>query len=533
MYTPAFERNTSFDPFAMRHAMVLLACAVAGFGILFLLYQSAMLAAGALIIGGVLALMFRWPEIGTLVALFAIYSNVGVLAMRSQGAIQATAGSADQNPRIAIVLAAIALLLFVPLVHQLLIRKEQFIFDRGFVLMVVFFGALLVSSLFARDGRLAGARVAGYLVEGLGPYFLLTNVVRDLSTLKRATWALLLAGSLMGGLTVYQRATHTEDRIYGGMAQMGTDVTLTASGQERSLRPSGLTERGGAEGQLRAAGPIGETNRYAQILLVLLPLAVLAFRTERSRTLRTLALVAASLILGGLLLTYSRGTLLAGLVMFGMMAYMGLLKPRQVLIAVLVMGVLVATFAPGVITRMGTLGPLKSLLFRTNFTSQVPDTSAVHRYVLDAAAWHVFLDHPIFGVGPGHFAEYYSIPYGNRIGLIEATKKLLAHNLYLGTLAETGVTGFACLLAIFFVIMQGLWKERRRWLQSRPELASLATAFFLCLCAYAMSAAFIHLSYQRYFWLLMALSSAAARIVHSTREQQAIGEPFLSEGKTS
>src|SRR5260221_7793309 len=143
--------------------------------------------------------------------------------------------------------------MFVPLVHQLLIRKEQFIFDRGFVLMVVFFGALLASSLFARDGRLAEARVAGYLVEGLVPYFLLTHVIRDFSTLRRATWALLLAGSLMGGLTLFQRATHTEDKLYGGLAQMGTDLTLTASGKERSLRPLGLAENGGAEGQLRAA----------------------------------------------------------------------------------------------------------------------------------------------------------------------------------------------------------------------------------------------------------------------------------------
>src|SRR5207245_4423544 len=144
----------------------------------------------------------------------------------------------------------------------------------------------------------------------------------------------------------------------------------------------------------------------------------------------------------------------------------------------------------------------------------------------------VFLDHPIFGVGPGHFAEYYSLPYGNRIGLIESTKKYLGHNLYLETLAETGVTGLTCLLAILFVIMQGLWKERRRCLQSRPELASLATAFFLCLSAYAMSAVFIHLSYQRYFWLLVALSSAAARIVRSKREEQAIGELLSSRGET-
>ncbi len=530
MNAHALGRNIFLDEFAIRDAWILLPFAIGGFGILFLLYQNAMLAVGALVIMGVLALMLRWPDIGTLVALFAIYSNVGVLAMRSQGAIQATAGSADQNPRIAIVLAAIALLLFVPLVHQLLIRKEQFIFDRGFVLMVVFFGALLVSSLFARDGRLAGARVAGYLVEGLGPYFLLTNVVRDLSTLKRATWALLLAGSLMGGLTVYQRATHTEDRIYGGMAQMGTDVTLTASGQERSLRPSGLTERGGAQGQLRAAGPIGETNRYAQILLVLLPLAVLMIRTGSSGTLRALGLAAGGFILGGLLLTFSRGAMLTGVVLLAMMACMRLLKLRHVLASVLGVSVLVAAFAPAVIARMATLEHLNSLLFRTGYTYRAPDSSAVRRYVLNATTWHVFLDHPIFGVGPGHFAEYYSVPYANRVGLIATTKKYMGHNLYLETLAETGIIGLACLLAIFFVIMHGLWRERRHWLQNHPELANAATAFFLCLCAYAISAVFEHLSYQRYFWLLVALSSAAARIIHSQREAQGMAEPFSFQG---
>jgi hypothetical protein len=530
MYVPAFERNISFDAFAMRDAWVLLSCAVAGFGFLFLLNQSAMLAAGALVMMGVLAMMFRWPELGTLVALFAIYSNIGVLAMRSERAIQATAGTADQNPRIAIVLGAIALLLFVPLVHRLLIRKEQFIFDRGFVLIVAFFGALLASSMFARDGRLAGARVAGYSVEGVVPYFLITNVVRSLSTLKRATWALLLAGSLMGGLTVYQRATHTEDKLYGGMAQMGTDVTLTTSGQERSPRPSSLTTRGGTEGQLRAAGPIGETNRYAQILLVLLPLAALMIRTGSSRTLRALGLLAGGLILCGLLLTFSRGAMLTGVVVLGMMACMRLLKPRHVLASVLGVSVLVAAFAPAVIARMATLEHLNSLLFRTGYTYRAPDSSAVHRYVLNAATWHVFLDHPIFGVGPAHFAEYYSVPYANRVGLIETTKKYMGHNLYLETLAETGITGLACLLAILFVIMQGLWRERRHRMQSHPELANAATAFFLCLCAYAISAVFAHLSYQRYFWLLAALSSAAARIIHSQREEQRMGESFSFEG---
>ena len=511
-------RSAFSDALPYRDAWVVLPCVAAGFAIFLLLQKSALLAAGALVVVGVVALMIRWPETGTLVVLFSVYSNIAVLAMRPQTAIQATAGSADQNPRIAIVLAAMSLLLAVPLVHQFFIRKGGLIFDRGFVLMLAFLAALLISSFFARDQQIAALRVADYLAEGLALYFLLTNIVRDFSALRRATWSLLLAASLMGGLTVYQRATHTEDRLYGGLAQMGTDVTLSPGAQQRALRPADALESGQIEGQLRAAGPIGEPNRYAQILLVVLPLAFLVFRTDRSRLLRTLGLVAAGLILGGLLLTFSRGTLLAGLVLFGMMAYLRFLKPRQVLASVLGMSVLVATFAPGVIARMASLKDLKSLAFQTEYTLRAPDSSAVHRYTLNVATWHVFLDHPVFGVGPGHFAEYYAIPYANRVGLIETTKKYLGHNLYLETLAETGLTGLACLLAILLVIMRGLWRGRRHWLESQPEIANWATAFFLCLSAYALSAAFNHLSYQRYFWLLVALSSAAARIVHSMGE---------------
>ena len=507
------------DAVACRDARVLLPCVAAGFAIFLLLQESALLAAGALVIAGVVVLMLRWPETGTLVVLFSIYSNIAVLAMRPQTAIRATAGSAGQNPRIAIVLAAMSLLLAVPLLHQLLIRKRRLIFDRGFVLMFAFLAALLMSSLFARDERIAASRVADYLAEGLALYFLLTNVIRDFSALRRATWSLILAASLMGGLTVYQRATHTEEKLYGGLAQMGADASLSPDAQGHSLRPeSALARSGQVEGQLRAAGPIGEPNRYAQILLVVLPLGVLVFRTERSPILRTLGLMATGLIISGLLLTFSRGTLLAGVALFAMMAYLRFLRPRQVLLSVLGTGVLVATFAPGVIVRMASLKDLKSLVFQTEYTQRAPDSSALHRYTLDVATWHVFLDHPVLGVGPGHFSEYYAIPYANRVGLIETTKKYLGHNLYLETLAETGLSGLVCLLAILFVIMRGLWSGRRRWLQSHPENVYWTTAFFLCLCAYAISAVFNHLSYQRYFWLLVALSSATARIVHSMSE---------------
>lgn len=512
----------------MRDANVLLAFAVAGFVIFLLLQLSLIVAAGALILLGVLAWMLRRPELGTIVALFAIYSNIAVLAMRSQRAVQTTAGSAGQNPRIAVVLAGISLLLLIPLVDQIVIRRQKLIFDRGFVLMLVFLAALLISSFFARDWQIGQSQIADYLFEGLIPYFLFTNVIRDFPTLRRAAWSLLLAGSLMGGLTLYQRATHTEDEIYGGLAQMGMDITLSQNGQERSLRPEASAQEGGeVKGQLRAAGPIGEPNRYAQILIVLLPLAALTFRTERSRALRALGLATGVLILGGMLLTFSRSTLLAGCVLLAMMAYLRLLKPRHVLVSALSLAVVILAFAPGVVGRMATLENLKSLVLHTDYAYRAPDSSAVYRYELNSATWHVFLDYPILGVGPGHFSEYYAIPYTHRVGLIDNRRKYRGHNLYLETLAETGVIGFVSLLAIPFVIMRELWKEHRSLAQTHPELGTWAAAFFLCLCGYAITAIFDHLSYQRYFWLLLAVCSAAARILGRTEREtdfRAIGQ---------
>ena len=61
--------------------------------------------------------------------------------------------------------------------------------------------------------------------------------------------------------------------------------------------------------------------------------------------------------------------------------------------------------------------------------------------------------------------------------------------------------------------MHQLWQLRVRWSQRYPDLANLATAFLLALIAYLATGVFLHLSYSRYFWLLMALSGAAIRTI--------------------
>src|SRR5204863_139815 len=76
---------------------------------------------------------------------------------------------------------------------------------------------------------------------------------------------------------------------------------------------------------------IGEKNRYAQVLLVLLPLAFSRMRGERSRLLRLLAAGCAALIFSGVVLTFSRGGAIAAAVVLAGAAVVGLLPIRQVL----------------------------------------------------------------------------------------------------------------------------------------------------------------------------------------------------------
>jgi len=515
--------------FPFGHTGVLFLAATAGYLLMVLANQSFLLMVGVLVVIVCLALMLRWPEAGTLVVLFAVYSNIGVLAMRSPKAVAAAAGSLDQNPRIALVLTPLFVLLCVPLLYRVVICRQKLIFDRGFILMLLFLAALMASSIFARNRSIVSSKLAEYSFEGLVLYFLVSNSIRDVATLRRATWSLLLAGSLMAGFSLFQKVSRTENNIYRGFAQIGSDFHSDPRMPNyvgSSLRANQVDDNGEVAGQLRAAGPIGEPNRYGQILVVLLPLAALQFATERAARLRALALLACGLIFAGLLLTLSRGNLLAAVLAFALAGCLGLLKKEQIFGALVGVMLLIGVFQPGVTARMATLGRLNAL-FSESRSHEAPDSSAIRRYVENVAAWRVFVDHPLLGVGPGHFAAYYSNDYGNRLGLIEQIGNYRGHNLYLETLAETGVVGFGCFVAILAAIAHGLWKERSRWVQCNRHLALLATAFLVSLAAYAVSAIFDHLSYQRYFWLLLALASAAIRILHLKSEEGGSCESVL------
>jgi putative inorganic carbon (hco3(-)) transporter len=155
-------------------------------------------------------------------------------------------------------------------------------------------------------------------------------------------------------------------------------------------------------------------------------------------------------------------------------------------------------------------------LFGSNPSSREVDGAVRGRATEMLAAFQAFLDHPIIGVGPGLYTPLYSVEYQQKnpnLKFRDLRVPRRAHMLYAETAAELGALGLSLFLAVVLVIARQLWKARLRWLQTRPDLADLATGFLLSIAAYLTTALTMHLSYQRYYWLLIALAAAAVHIM--------------------
>jgi len=436
--------------------------------------------------------------LATLAFVVGFYLNVPVVVA---GAAGLPTGSAS----------AFALLLAVPVVLAAVVGRQPLVVTPALALMVAWLVVLVISSIAAgADGGDAGpAAMTTFLTEGLVLYVLVVNAVRSPAMMRWIIWGLLIAGGTMGGISVWQEATHAYHQTLLGFAQVNDaafKVADTVNG--KVLRP-------------RLSGPIGEQNRYGQLLLVLVPLGVSRIRVERRLALRSLAAALTALILAGIVLSFSRGAAVALAVVAVAMVVIGFVRLRYFLATALALAVLVISVVPDYALRVRSLSAADTA---TAVDSRA-DASIRGRATENLAAFATFRDHPVLGAGPGGFFRRYSQEEANKLGLRFLGKNRRAHNMYLEIAADTGIVGLVAFLAIVAVTLAQLWRVARTWAAlGREDLVVLAQAFLLALLAYLASAAFLQLSYQRYFWFLLALGNATVWMLRREAARP-VGEP--------
>lgn len=455
---------------------------------------------GATLSALALAAMLMKPQLATFVVVFLLYINAPAIAVFN-GVPKAIAGT-------------MMLLLGIPLAQRLIVRRERVRSDRIFGLMLAFLVAMVLSSLGARGKDFALERIVVYATEGVVLYWLIINTVTTRAQLRRMVWALLAAGAFLGSLSAYQAVTRSYDQQFAGFAERQLSLEHK---RQADIAAGRLEER--MYRADRADGPQLGANRYAQVMLVLVPLAF-AFVRLSTRRRRWQAMLMLGLIGLAILLTYSRGGMVALVVLAWASVYVGWLRPRQVLAGMLVAALMLPVVSPSVFKRFASLGEVTEL--------EDPDTdgSLRGRATEMLAALFVFVDHPVLGVGPGQYRPFYSIEYQQLPGIkfrdIRQTRR--AHSLYFEMAAETGIVGLVLFLAIPLLLLRDLWWEHRRWRFRDRELSEMTAAIWLSLLGFMVTAMLLSHAFERYYWILVALASAALQIARRTPVDPLPGE---------
>jgi hypothetical protein len=454
------------------------------------------------------AMLVARPDLGTILFLILAYTN----AVVHLGAVVGNA---------MLVGAALTALLAVPVFTRVFVGRKPWVIDYPFLLMIAFGGSALLSTLVAKDTNLAFEWILTFALEGLILYFLLQNAVRSMSKLREIMWVTAAVGAVLSSLAVYQELTGSYEQQFGGLMQRNTERGYDEEGVGGVMQ-----EREVVHTAHRAGGPVGGPNRFAQILLTMLPLAVSLLWIERKRDARLLAALTSGLILAGILLTYSRGGSVALVALVWLLFVFGYLRVRQILVGAVVTGLLVMAVAPGYIGRIQSMIGLERFVSEAAVEKKQGDSAIRGRLTEMLAALNVFLDHPVVGVGPGQFSPFYSVEYmqNPEIQFRHREDVRRAHTLYFEMAAETGILGLTLFLTIAGIVLVRLDRLRRKLRLRRPELSHVAAAFYASLAMYFVTAVFLHFSYQRYYWIALALGAIAARLVQQESEKPTVEE---------
>ncbi len=321
---------------------------------------------------------------------------------------------------------------------------------------------IAMASFLVRDG--AKAFEADPFMFTLSTFSLFVVTTTMVSSPKRLRWSVLvaLASVAWGSLYVIRQWQHFHG-IYPGFRTWG--------------------------------GLAGDPNYYAVTVVMWVPLIVFWLTSQRPRWEKWFCIGCLMVTLVGFILAASRGGLLG---LSGALIFLILNTRHKVrnfaLVALLMIPII---FAPG-----------ESAFNRLFHPSQGDEESSTFRLELWEAARNSFVEHPLFGVGMGHYR-----PVVVRQGVEVDLPFHVAHNTYVGLIADLGLAGIIPFLGILISSFLNLRKVARRT-KARGQflLHQVAIGLQAGLLGYAICAFFLSTLWQQVFWFAVFLSMCLPKL---------------------
>lgn len=261
-------------------------------------------------------------------------------------------------------------------------------------------------------------------------------------------------------------------------------------------------------------GFMSDNNSFALVLNMILPLLVAIILTEKSRLLRIAAAAIAVLSTMTILFTFSRGGLLTLAVVVPALIWRSRHRVAvTALIAAGLAGFLFLTsdaFTQAYVERAQTISDYHE------------DRSAMGRLNAWQTSWRVFLDYPVFGVGPNNL-EVVHHAYSP-----EPERFRVSHNAFLQILCECGLP--ALLLFVSTIVAGFLALGRIRRMTDLPWVEVYARMLQISLAAYVVGSLFLNTAYSELLYQIVAMSVSLEVIARrAAREPAAAPVPAPAE----
>ncbi|HVT44088.1 MAG TPA: O-antigen ligase family protein [Thermoanaerobaculia bacterium] len=361
--------------------------------------------------------------------------------------------------------------------------------------LMIFFSSLRASHPELTDARLSSS------LKALAVYLLVALLVSSVTHVRLMVVSILVAGAAVSILPILQNLSGDYDSSFGGFARVE------------------LAHLYGDVFEQRVAGPLGDPNFFAQLLLIPIPFAVLYASIERRIGVRALYYLAAAIVLLALMLTYSRGAIVALAVLALLMMITLRVRWRRLAVTMGVLILALLAFRSELANRIATMEQLV-----VPGAASYADSSVQKRRLLAATAWTMFLDRPLAGVGAGNFSVHYD-EHSERVGSSsrlydEPGGDHFPHSLPLEIAAESGLVGlilFGSIIVIAFVSLRRVGRVVDR----ADTLSITAAGLRIGIAGYLVAALFLHAEFQRSLWMLFGLIPA----LQSLGEQKAQESP--------
>jgi putative inorganic carbon (HCO3(-)) transporter len=404
-------------------------------------------------------LMVYYPYVGILVYLVLEYARVPAMFPPLQ---------ALQIGKIVVLFTGLTWLL-----RSVLTRKLKFVSDPLNRIMMIWAFAVIGSSFFAMNPKLANQGVIDFL-KWVIIYFLITNLVDTLPKWQWFMWLLLLLNFKMSQFQIRQ--------FMAGYAMAPT--------------PELFITRGVGAG----SSFFGNAGDFGVAMCVVTPLAFYLVRAVKSKVLKAGGIIFFLAFVYSILRCGSRGAAL-GLLVMALLFWLKTSRKFQ-------SGVLIALFVIG----FWGLAPEP---WKERFVSAADyqeDPTASQRLRLWEAGARMFIDNPLLGVGINNFNTNYAVRYyaAGEEGILWAP-----HNIFVQAGSELGLLGFVSVLVAMFLVFKRNYETRRLLWQNNLQndwVKNFAYALDLSLIGYIISGSFLTVLYYPHLYIIMALAISLNQI---------------------